>query len=277
MFNSYKFIFLLIANVLYCKTFASGDNYAIGSVQSAIIISAASISNVFSAGNNQAATAFIEKPSVGIFYGNSFFLKGLNDFAFVGAFPIKKAGTIGVSINYLGYNAYNDKKIGLSYSLKLIKELSIGLQLDYLNTKIGNNYGSKNYFTFEFGIFAQPIKELSIGAHIYNPLSLTVDEASNEKVPTIFKLAATYNIKNMVFLTAETEKDIRDEFIFRFGLDYRPIDILSLRGGISTQPITGVFGVGFNVKGLKIDLNSSFHPNLGFSTQAGLSYAFGKK
>jgi hypothetical protein len=276
MIKSYKVIAFAIGICLFSKTFASGDNYTIGSVQSAIGISAASISNVYSAGNNQAATAFLEKPAIGIFYGNSFFLKGLNNFAFEGAFPIKKAGTLGVNINYLGYNAYNDKKIGLSYSLKLIKELSIGLQLDYLNTKIGNNYGSKNYFTFEFGIFARPIKELSIGAHIYNPLSLTVDEATNEKVPTIFKLAATYNIKEVIYLTAETEKDIRDEFLFRFGLDYRPIDILSVRAGISTQPITGVFGVGFKVKGLNIDLNSSFHPNLGFSTQAGLSYAFGK-
>lgn len=272
----YKLVFLYLGFFSCNYLIASGDNYSIGSVQSAIGISSTSIANVFSAGNNQAGTAFLDKPSVGIYYSNSFFMKGLNDFAFVGAFPIKKAGTLGVSVNYLGYNAYNDKKVGLSYSLKLIKELSIALQLDYLNTKIGNNYGSKNYFTFEFGIFAKPIKELSIGVHIYNPLSLTVDESTNEKVPTILKLGATYNIKDIVYLTAETEKDIRDEFLFRFGIDYRPIDLISVRAGITTQPITGVFGVGFNVKSLKIDLNSSFHPNLGFSTQAGLSYAFGK-
>lgn len=272
-----KFSGLVFTLLLSIQAFAVGDDWTVGAQQGAVGISAVSLVNVFSAGNNQAGTAYIEKPSVGIFYANSFALKGLNNFSLVAAIPIKKAGTFGLDIDYFGYSAYNEKKIGLSYSMKLMEELSIGVQLDYINSKFGGGYGSKNFFTFEFGLLAKPFKELTIGAHVYNPLPLKVDDATGEKLPTVLKLGLTYNIKDVVWITSEAEKDIRDAFVFRAGIDYKPVDFLNIRAGISTTPLMGTFGLGFNFSGLQLDIASAYHPQLGFSPQAGLSYGFGKK
>ena len=49
------------------------------------------------------------------------------------------------------------------------ENFSAGIQLDYLTTKIGEGYGNNGVVAGEFGLQAKPLKNLTIGAHIFNP------------------------------------------------------------------------------------------------------------
>lgn len=265
-------LFLLVSRI----SFAAGDFITVGAQEGGIGVNSVAISNAFSANNNQAAMAFLEGPAFGLFYLNNYTVLGINTFAATGAYPVKN-GAVGMTMNYSGYSAYNEMKVGISYAQQLAKYLAISAQLDLLSFRI-QGLGSKIMPTFEIGIYAKPTEELTLGAHIYNPLKLTIDEESNEYLPSILRLGASYNIRKKALISIEFAKNIRENYSFRGGVEYFVIDKLCFRVGFGTDPILGSFGLGIIPKeGLRIDIASTYHQRLGFSPQIGISYGFKKK
>jgi hypothetical protein len=272
---------LILPVLLLCNTtslFAIGDLRIAGARQVGMGLNSISMINAYSAYNNQAAGAYLERPTFGLYYAPVFLGQGVSNISGIIAVPIKKAGTFGISVNYFGYSLFNEKKVGLSYAMKLAKFISIGIQLDYLNAKIGNGYGSKNFATFELGVLAKPIDELSIAFHVYNPLKLYVDRATGEKVQTLFRLGLTYEAIKKFFISAQIEKDLKNKLIFRGGVEYTLKEIVSFRAGVATDPVTGTFGLGINLKqGLTFDAAFSYQGNLGFQPHFGIIYTMKKK
>jgi hypothetical protein len=263
---------VMLSVLLVGKLTAAGDDRSASMGISNAGISAVSLSNIFSAGHNQAATAFLERPSAGIMYSSVYLTAGINNFSAHGAYPFKKGGTLSITTNYFGYSAYRDITAGIGYSLKLAKAFSIGAQIDMLSTSI-EGYGSKRWVTFEFGVFAKPLEKLSMGAHIYNPLRLTADEATGEKLPTIIKAGLTYNPNENFSLTGEYKQEIDADPIFSVACYYRAIDMLSIRLGFNS--LTSVaFGVDLHFKDLNIYIGSTYRHPLGFSPYSALSYDF---
>lgn len=235
-------------------------------------ISATSLSNVFSAGHNQAATAFLDRPAVGLMYSSVFLTAGINNFSVYGAYPFTKGGTLSITTNYYGFSAYRDINAGIGYSLKLAKAFSIGAQIDLFSTAI-EGYGSKRWVSFELGMYAKPLNQLSLGAHIYNPLRLKADEATGERLPTIIKAGLTYSPNENFHLTGEYKQDIDANPIFSVAAYYRAIDKFSIRLGFSS--LTSVaFGMGIHFKDLDLHIGSTYRHPLGFSPYSAMSYVF---
>src|SRR6185436_18571093 len=101
---------------------------------------------------------------------------------------------------------------------------SFGLQFYYLNMSI-SEYGNRNLFTFEVGLqfFLIPQK-LLIGAHVNNPLRLTVEEETDEKLPPVMCFGLNYMPSKKVAAIIEIEKDLDYEPVYKFGLEYLPIE-----------------------------------------------------
>ena len=59
-----------------------------------------------------------------------------------------------------------------------------------------------------------------------------------------------------------------------FGIDYRLLEIMSIRGGVTIKPFKQYVGIGFTPKKLMLDLALESDPNLGYSPQIALAYAF---
>lgn len=58
------------------------------------------------------------------------------------------------------------------------------------------------------------------------------------------------------------------------GIDYRIIDLLSLRGGLSAKPFKQYAGFGLNYKKLLLDMATTYDANLGYAPQIAVGYAF---
>ncbi len=259
------------------SAFTMGELRVSGARQIGMGLNSISMINAYSVYNNQAAGAYLERPSFGIYYAPVFLGQNVSNISTVIAVPVKKGGTLGLSFNYFGYNLFNEKKLGLSYSIKLAKWVSLGMQLDYLNTQI-SGYGSKNYFTFELGIFSKPIDELAIAFHVYNPLKLYVDKATGEKVPTLFRLGITYEAIKKFYISAQIDKDLKNKLIFRAGAEYTLKDIVCFRAGVATDPVTGTLGIGVLLKqGVSFDVAFSYQSNLGFQPHFGITYTLKKR
>ncbi|MEL6717744.1 MAG: hypothetical protein AAFO82_01650 [Bacteroidota bacterium] len=218
---------------------------------------------------NQAGLANLEGFAGSIFAERRFLNSPINNISGVVAAPIG-LGTFALTINSFGIENYQEQKIGLAYARQLLDGLSIGVQFDYLSTNIPQ-YGSAGVFTFEAGLQAQLLKDLSFGFHLYSPAQ--IDLVEDLPLPTIYKAGLAYTPSDKVFLTVEVEKDIDYPVRFKAGVEYQFSETFFLRTGVATQPTLASLGIGvlFNER-LAIDISASYHQILGVSPSVGLSY-----
>jgi len=271
-----RYSFLIVTTIITIISKAGNENFPIGSRSAAMGNASVSLSDVWSTHHNQAGLGFLRTISTGIYYENRFLLKELSIKGGALAIPVK-GGTFGFCISNFGYSLYSESKYSLSFAKSFGDQLSAGITINCLNTRIAEGYGNKNVFAAEAGIQAKPIKELTIGAHVFNPTRAKLADYNEERIPTIVRVGADYDFSDKVTLAIETEKDISQKAIFKAGIEYKPVKELYLRAGISTKPTLSAFGIGLDVKNFKIDLSANYHQTLGISPQVSLTYVFKKE
>jgi len=285
-----RFIFLIYFNVVKILTkinwllyilfwsyssqvYASGEYRAVGTRIIVPGLGGVSVVSPYNPSGNQAGMAFTESSSLSLYYANTGIAEGVNNFMAMGMYKLKKGGTLGFTGSYFGYELFNDKKFGVGYALKLADFVSIGAQIDVLNNKIAG-YASSTSVTFELGTLFKVSKHVDIGAHVYNPVRAKYGKETDERIPTVFRLGATYHTNDKVWITGELEKDLDVNLAFRAGIDYKVNEYVFLRAGFLTLPVSGSLGAGIVFKGLRIELLGAYQKVTGFSPHLGLSYVF---
>lgn len=265
--------FIILIFGAFSYSIASGENYHVGGRAAGMGNSAVTLKDRWGVHHNQAALAWVGKKSAGVYYESRFMTPemGLQGGAFI--LPMK-AGTFGLSVSAFGYSAYNETKVGLAYARKLSEIFSVGIQLDYMTVGIGDNYGRAHAFTGEIGVLANLTEDLTIGAHIFNPVRTKLADYNDEKLATIIRFGAGYTFSEKVLVTAEMEKDIDHKPVFRSGLEYNLTSPIFIRAGISTNPFITSVGVGVQFKGFEMDFATGYHSVLGYTPQLSLAYEF---
>jgi hypothetical protein len=232
--------------------------------------------DVWSVYNNQAALAYVENITAGVHYENRFIVKQLGISA--GAFAIPAlTGTFGFDVAHMGVEEYGETRIGAGYGKKLAQRLSLGIHFNYHLLNFISGYPDFYTFTGEIGLIAEPLDNLFIGAHIFNPTFAKLNSRYEDPVPVIFEIGAGYNIAGKLMLAAEIEKERYDKTAPRFGIDYCLFKNMSLRSGVSFNPVEVCFGAGWTTKEkIVLDFSVYYHETLGYSPQVSLSYSFGK-
>jgi hypothetical protein len=264
--------------LVFCLTFQfslATDNYSVGARSAAVANASVTYSDIWSTYHNQAGLAFVKNVEIGAYYENRFLVKELGLRSAAIAVPVGKLGAFGLNTTFFGYATYNEKKAGLSYAKKFGDKIAAGIQLDYLNTFFNDEfYGSRTSFTTEAGLIAEPIANLKIGAHIFNPTKEKIAEYGDEHIPVIMRLGASYKFSEKVLLSSEVEKDVDFDNVFKTGLEYHPVEALYIRVGIASNPTLSCFGFGFRLKQFIVDMSTQYHQVLGFSPQFSLGYGF---
>lgn len=270
-----KVTLLLLITSIYL--FAGNDNYPVGARASSMGNAAVMTPGLWSVYHNQAGLAFIDRPMIGFHYENKYLVNelGLQSLAF--AYPTKKSGSFGMNLTYFGFSKYNESKIAISYAKQLGDAFSAGVQLDYFYTHIDEVYGNKGIPVAEIGIMSEPFENFFIGVHAFNITRAKIDEYTNERVPTIFRLGIGYAFSEKALVCVEAEKDLNYKPIFKGGVEYRMLQNLYLRTGLITNPIQNSFGLGYYFNKFKADIAFITHPVLGLSSQISLSYTIGNK
>lgn len=229
--------------------------------------------DLWSVSSNQAGLAGLEHPVAGAYYQQHWLSPDLAMQGLAFALPVGK-GCFALSANSFGNDLYAQRSFGLAYAMKLNEGLRMGVQLDYLNLRLGDDYGSTGAITAELGVQAKLTEHLWIGAHLYNPNRATLGGPYDEKAPTVISAGLGYTFSDQVTLTGEVSKDIDRGEQYHAGIEYRPMDVLFLRTGISSGPTKAHFGVGFRVKQLELDLAAVMRSQLGLTPMVNLNYRF---
>lgn len=227
--------------------------------------------SVWSNFTNQAGLAEISQFTVGIGTENKFLLDELSTHSAVLALPVN-GGVFGLNIAYTGFELYHKNKIGLAFGKKLSESFNIGIQVDYLGVYIDESTNNRNNFTFEIGVQKQLMKKLMLGAHIFNPIEVKLN--NSEIIPALFKLGLQYNPNQKVNIYTEGELESEQDGILKIGLAYSIIEQLQLRTGFSTNPTKNSFGVGYLLNKIQLDVAISKHQFLGYSPEFSISSTF---
>ena len=227
--------------------------------------------------NNPAGMANLDKINLGLYYENRWLLP---ETAYkCGAFALPtKFGTLGLSFNQFGSSKYNENKFGLAYAKGFGRYLQIGLQLDYLLLKIGNDYGKFSAVTFELGIQSQVTDKLTLGTYIFNPVSFSFEQTLNhEKPPIVMRFGMAYKFTKDFIGQCEIEKNTEREGVsLRGGLEYEAVKNFFIRAGVQTNPGILSFGVGYAIRFAQVDVAAQLHNELGASVQIGMIFSIGK-
>lgn len=269
-----RVIFILIIVFGMIKTgIASGEWISYGGRSAGMGLSSVAVVDFWSVNNNQAGMAFYDRTAAGLYYENRFLI---NEMAVqAGAFTLKtKHGMLGASVSYSGDANYSTTKAGLAYALKFGNRFSAGIQLDYIATVLGEDYGKRNNITFDAGIMVKITEQITFGAHTYNPMHVQLSEYNNESIPATLNAGFAFTFSDNLLITAEAYKNSEFPIEFRSGLEYKLGRIAYARVGLSTNPARYTFGIGIQMKNLSFDLSSSIHTQLGYSPQASMQFMF---
>lgn len=255
---------------------ASGRNETQGARSQALGGASLTLSDEWSSTNNIGALGLIDKYSIGIGYETRFFLPeaGLRS---ISAAAQMGGGSIGIVGHNYGYAGFANNRIGVSYGRKLSDYISLGVGVNYLQTRIGDVYGSRSIVVGEIGMLIMPSDKLIIGAMVYNPTRSKLGDFDNERIPTSLRIGGQYLFSDKVSAMVELDKDTDLPLNLKTGIEYNPADAIFIRMGFATLQTNIGFGVGYVWKDLQADVSANWSQNLGYSTALSIAYRFGKR
>ncbi|WP_316808736.1 hypothetical protein [Pedobacter agri] len=233
----------------------------------------AAVTDVWAVQANPAGITSLSGPIISLNYIKHLFSNEVSTQALAFVLPIKN-NFIGASFQRYGFAEYNESKIGFVYAKKFGEKLSIALNGNYHQLKIAN-YGTSTGFSVNVGALYHFDKEFTFGAFVSNPSKQNF--SSTEvfiEIPTSFNVGASYLVSDKVLIATSISKVLNQSIDVSLGIDYKIIDLLSLRGGLSAKPFKQYAGFGLKYKKFLLDMATSYDANLGYAPQIAVSYAF---
>ena len=231
--------------------------------------------DVFSFTSNQASLAQLKNAAAGVYGERRFLLDELNNYTAVLVLPTN-TGNFGLKTNYYGFSDYNETQLGLAYGRKLGNKVDIGAQFNYHGIRIAG-YGNASAISFELGAVMHISDKLHAGVHVSNPAGGKFGKDQQEKLSSVYTIGLGYDASEKFFVSAEIEKEEDQPVNVNAGMQYKFLPQLLARVGMSTATSSAWFGLGLNIKSFRIDVTTSYHPQLGITPGLMLLFNFNKK
>jgi len=233
----------------------------------------AAVTDVWALQANPAGIASLTRPTVSINYIKHLFSDEISTQASVFVLPIKN-DFIGASFQRYGFAEYNESKVGFAYAKQFGESLSIAINTNYHQLKI-SNYGTSSGFSVDVGALYHLNSEFAFGAFVNNPSKQKFSSKEvSLSIPTTFHAGASYLASDKVLIATSLSKSLGQSVDVSIGIDYKIIELLSLRGGLSTRPFKQYAGFGLNYRKFLLDMATTFDANLGYAPQIAVGYAF---
>jgi len=265
---------ILFTLLLPAVSFSSEPDKAFNARAAGLGNSSIALSDPWSISINQAGLGWQRSCWVGVSHENRYLIKELSYSSLGGCIPVKP-GTFGISLTHFGYSQFNQSQFGVSYGMMLSKTIAAGVGINYHSLRIASGYGSSSCITAEGGVLYQPVEKFAIGAHAFNPFRSSL--GSDQNLSTSFGIGLAYQPASYILITLQGDDSNQSTPVFRTGIEYNPVRNLSIRAGMSSNPMSLAFGLGWRVKGMTFDLAFSYHEVLGYTPYLSLSYTFGSK
>lgn len=188
---------------------------------------------------------------------------------FQGVLPVGTKSGFALDIEHSAIEAYGEQRFQLQYGRRLGEKILLGGAIQFLRVS-AQEYGSATNLGFAVSLLAEPFPDFWLGARVQNPAQ---PKFGDDAAPGLLRIGACWKASEAMYLMAETEKDLDRPAQAKAGLEYRIFSALRLRAGFRTKPNRLCFGAGWRLKnGLALDVGSEWHPTLGFTPAAMVSW-----
>jgi len=203
--------------------------------------------------NNPAALAFLKDDFINSSHRQIFGLKSLQKSAL--AANLSRFGRqVGFSLEYFGFEYYNQSKIMLAYGQKLSKSLALGLRLGAEAFHIeGGSSGMVP--SSEFFLFGKSGTKMQYGLALKNPFSRKLSQDYRIK-PSSYSIGFLYHFKEELSFSLEAESAWVETIQLMTGLEYQISKGLYLRlGSKYLERINFSGGLGLQWQKFKVNLS----------------------
>lgn len=217
---------------------------------------------------NQAALAQTKNAGIGIYGERRFLLNETSAYTLAATLPTIM-GNFGIQLNYAGFKNFNENQFGLAYARNLGRKLDVAVQFNYYGYRIPA-YGHASTVNFEIGAMFHLTDKLNAGVHVYNPVggklgTSTSLSTKDEKLASTYKVGLGYDASDNFFISTEIIKEEDKPVNVIAGLQYRFTKQFFAKAGFISESTTSYVGAGVSWNSLRLDISSSYHPQLGLS------------
>lgn len=212
---------------------------------------------------NQAALAGLTTFAAGVYGERRFMLAENSSYAAALAMPTT-LGNVGLQLNYAGFDAFNETRIGIAYGKRLGRFVDVGVQFNYNSFRMAQ-YGNASAINFEAGVIMHLTDKLNAGIYTYSPVGGRLGKTGDEEMAGIYKLGLGYDVSPDFLISTEIVKEEEKPVNVNGGIQYRYKQQFFLRTGFRSDNSTVFGGAGIAIKAIRVDVGTSYHPQLGFS------------
>jgi len=270
------FFFIIAAGIVFpFSSTAQEINYSgAGSLSTGGISSVER--NIFSVFSNPAGITGVKHPSVGISYICPYNITKLSNRS-VSAVAPTRLGHFSAYYAQSGYSLSLMNLFGASYARTFGSVVSASLSFNGIRHRLDYS-GSYGGFFATAGIQIFPSGKVTLGFFIKNFSRSKISYPDRkEDIPVLFAGGISWYPAEQVGLSAEIEKDDRFDPVYKFGMFYKPVHFLVLRGGVKGTPVEISFGAGYVSGFFSIDIGMAYHQQLGITSGASLRLSLVKQ
>jgi hypothetical protein len=269
--HQYK-VFILLIQVFLITQFSLGS-FERTAQPTSLFGRAFSGSALFSINNlwlNPASIARNSSFEASLFYSPSpFQLPQLSNY---GLQVIKNVNEINISAGYssFGFSLYRETVFSFSAATMVTESFAAGIALHGNHLSI-QSYGSATAPMFDLGIIFSATDEINIAFSFSNFTRSSF--GADDDIPQIFITGLSYSLVKDAVVTIDLVHDVRYSTTYRTGIEFSPMEFVTLRAGTQKEHSRLFGGIGIKIFSLSFDYGIATHTELGLTHSIGITFS----
>lgn len=225
---------------------------------------------------NPAGLSQIDRINVYTFYELLFggIGENLHNATLNAAVPFGRAGTLGVSVQEMGFALSSERSLTAGYGVGLLKDLSVGAGLVGYNLYM-KDMGSAFALGIDLGLHARLYRRWTVGFSAHNLNMPQMGTNVKTYLPRVLNVGLAYTPADGIVSALDVSKEVGQPTRVAVGGEFRIVEnLLTLRAGVLTEPVRLAVGLGTGTRNIHLDYALLTHSSLPATHNLGLSVVF---
>lgn len=203
---------------------------------------------------------------------NRYLIKELSPVFIYSTIPLKKQSVFTAGIGRVGGQQFSEQFGELGFAKLLGKKITAGIKIQYHQWHVNDTYYyNSNAIIPEICIYANPLRNISFGALIRNPVRFRMN-AIDKPLPVTIHSGLAIRVSEKISLACSVIQQSDLPLSFQTGLEYALFTKIFIRFGCRSLPLSQSFGFGVKLTNWKLDVAYRTEPILGNSSSITLTY-----
>jgi hypothetical protein len=174
-----------------------------------------------------------------------------------------------VGLQSLGFSLYRESVGSFGTAAMITEEFSAGVTVHLYHLSI-EKYGSSLTAVIDAGAICSVTDQMNVGVVVQNITSSSF--GADDDIPQLLISGISYRLLEETVINIDLVKDIRYALTYRVGLEFSPMEIISLRTGTEGASSRLFAGVGVHVSSIQVNYGVASHPELGLTHSIGITF-----